>query len=74
MLLSDTTSSEKVKLVEIKDKALKIHLLKLGIQEGDVVTISHKVSHGPFILQHRSQEIALGSKNLSQIEVRHYSN
>ncbi len=74
MLLSQTDSNQKVEILSIGDSNLKINLLKLGIQEGDVVQVSHKVSRGPIILQHRSQEIAIGNENLKNIEVRHYDN
>ena len=72
MLLSNAYSDQKVEILSIVDSKLRLNLLKLGVQEGDIVQVSHKVSNGPLILQHRSQEIAIGNENTKHIEVKHY--
>ena len=41
----------------------------MGLQEGDIVFISEKLSNGPIVLNDRFQEIAIGNKNTRLIEV-----
>lgn len=69
MLLHNAKSQQNLKIVSINSHSLKIHLLKIGIQEGDIVHICGRVSRGPMLLEHKSQEIALGSGHLKSIEV-----
>lgn len=69
MLLFNAPINQKVKITSIKDYRLKIILLKMGLQEGDIVFISEKLSNGPIVLNDRFQEIAIGNKNTRLIEV-----
>jgi Fe2+ transport system protein FeoA len=69
MLLSDVKPNQKVSITSIKSNALKLHLLKMGLQVGDIVYIHKKISNGPIVLKHNSQEIILGNENLKLIEV-----
>lgn len=69
MLLHNAKSKQILKIVSINNDSLKTHLLKIGLQEGDIVSILEIISHGPMLLEFKSEEIALGNGYLKSIEV-----
>jgi Fe2+ transport system protein FeoA len=69
MLLLNTKKNQEVKITAIKDDCLRIQLMKMGLQTGNIVNIHQIVSGGPIILSHKSQEIALGYDQLKLIVV-----
>ncbi|MDP6138999.1 MAG: ferrous iron transport protein A [Candidatus Woesearchaeota archaeon] len=69
MLLSEVKSNQKVTITSIKSNTLKLHLLKMGLQVGGTIKICKKISNGPIVLIHNSQEIILGNENIKLIEV-----
>lgn len=69
MLLHNAKSQQKLKIVSINNNALRTYLLKIGLQEGDIVSILERISYGPMLLEFKSQEIALGNEHLKSIEV-----
>ncbi|MBI2547868.1 ferrous iron transport protein A [Candidatus Woesearchaeota archaeon] len=69
MLLTETNKNQKVRVAAIHDPSLRLRLLQFGIQEGDTVHILEKITHGPMVLHHHLQEIALGNEHSKQIEV-----
>lgn len=69
MLLTETHKNQKVRVATIHDPNLRLRLLQLGIQEGDIVHILEKITRGPLVLHHHLQEIALGNEHSKQIEV-----
>ena len=69
MTLNQLKKKGRGKIISILGSDLKNQLLRLGLEEGDCIRGIHKIFGGPIIIQFRNQELALGEKLASQIEI-----
>lgn len=67
MTLDNAKRGEKIAIVGIEDKNVRVQAIRLGISEGSSLYCVEKLPAGPIILKSRMQEVAVGRKLAQQI-------
>jgi Fe2+ transport system protein FeoA len=60
MLLDKVRRGDLIKIISIADAKIKQHALRMGIDEGAVLTCAEVIPAGPVVLGKLRQEIAVG--------------
>lgn len=66
--LNKIKPSERFSILKIPEE-IKYELIRLGISQGDTLVCVAKIPFGPVVIQKDLQEIAIGAKFASLIEV-----
>ena len=69
MTLDKAKKGQKVIIKYIPDPQIRVEAIRMGLYEGAKVSCSGKIPFGPVILSNRLQEIAIGRKLASSIQV-----
>ncbi|MGI6491505.1 MAG: FeoA family protein [Pelotomaculum sp.] len=69
MQLDKANRGQVVRITEIPDQRIRLHAIRFGLAEGDVVTCQEIVPAGPVVVSHNKREIAIGRKLAKSILV-----
>lgn len=70
MCLTEIKRGETVFVVGISDEETRTQFIRFGISEGSKIKCLEKIPFGPFMLRHKSQELAIGREVARNIVVR----
>lgn len=70
MTLDQAEKGQKIEIINIPDKKIRVQAIRFGIAEGSKLVCSEKIPGGPIILQNRMQEIAIGRNLAREIEIK----
>ena len=62
MQLDKVNRGQVVRITGIPDHRTRLHAIRFGLAEGDVVTCQEVVPAGPIVVSHNKREIAIGRK------------
>lgn len=69
MQLDKANKGQVVRITGIPDHRIRLHAIRFGLAEGDVVTCQEIVPAGPVVVRHNQREIAIGRKLAKTISV-----
>ena len=69
MCLTEIKRGQTVSVVEITDEETRIQFIRFGISKGSKLKCLEKIPFGPFMLRHKSQELAIGRGAARKITV-----
>lgn len=69
MCLTEIKRGQTVSVIKISDEETRIQFIRFGISEGSKLKCLEKIPFGPFMLRHKSQELAIGREAARKITV-----
>ena len=70
MTLDKIARGQKIQIVRIPDPKIRVQAIRLGLCEGAVLTCFEKLPLGPVVLKNKTQEIAIGHRLATTIEIK----